>query len=142
LKENIPTDITFDGYGVATVTSEDMILRHVGLVTCDLFRNFLAQMPGSLVLLPLLRPADIAPLALILKQIMYEKGLSNVYLGGISSYCLVLMIVSYIQLHGISQTHRQDGVKKNLGTLLLGFLDYYGKKFDYNAYGISLAPPG
>lgn len=36
-------------------------------------------------------------MVLILKQIIFEAGLSDPYFGGISSYAIILMVVSYMQ---------------------------------------------
>ncbi len=62
-------------------------------------------------------------------------------MGGISSYLLTLMVISFLQLHGGT-----DGTlyhkKKNLGTLLLDFLEYYGRKFDFETTGISISNGG
>ncbi|CAN0151344.1 unnamed protein product, partial [Ectocarpus fasciculatus] len=71
----------------------------------------------------------LRPLALLLKQFMMEKGLSVSYTGGLSSYALTLMVARYLQ----EQTSQMDS-----GSLLLGFLDFYGNHFDPRLTGISV----
>jgi DNA polymerase sigma len=59
---------------------------------------------------------------IILKYILFKRGLSSTYKGGISPYCLLVMIKAYI---------RQAQLVEPLPTSLLeGFLRYYGVQFD------------
>jgi non-canonical poly(A) RNA polymerase PAPD5/7 len=53
--------------------------------------------------------------------------------GGISSYCLVLMIATFLGAYGL------DVRDKNVGALLLDFLELFGKKFDFSRTGISMS---
>lgn len=75
--------------------------------------------------LPLIRP-----LMLILKQFLLDRGLLTAYTGGLSSYCLFLMVARYLQ-----EQPRSIG---DCGSLLMGFLDFYGNCFDPRATGISV----
>lgn len=69
----------------------------------------------------------LAKLVLVLKQFLLQRDLNEVFTGGISSYSLILMTVSFLQLH----PRGGDGPNPNLGTLLLEFFDLYGKHFNY-----------
>jgi Nucleotidyltransferase domain len=60
----------------------------------------------------------IRPLVLVLKQFLLERGLLTSYTGGLSSYCLFLMVARYLQ--------EQLSAYGDGGSLLLGFLDFYG----------------
>lgn len=73
---------------------------------------------------------------------MYLRKLNNSYTGGLSSYCLVLMIVSFLQLYGSRAPAAADGSLKNLGVLLLDFLELYGLKFEFEKLAISIAIGG
>jgi hypothetical protein len=75
--------------------------------------------------LPLIRP-----LMLILKQFLLDRGLLTAYTGGLSSYCLFLMVARYLQ--------EQPRSVSDCGSLLMGFLDFYGNYFDPRATGISV----
>jgi Nucleotidyltransferase domain/Cid1 family poly A polymerase len=75
--------------------------------------------------LPLIRP-----LMLILKQFLLDRGLLTSYTGGISSYCLFLILARYLQ--------EQTQSISDYGSLLMGFLDFHGNHFDPRATGISV----
>ena len=75
--------------------------------------------------LPLIRP-----LMLVLKQFLLHRGLLTAYTGGLSSYCLFLMLARYLQ--------EQPPSSGDCGSLLMGFLDFYGNFFDPRAIGISV----
>ena len=82
---------------------------------------------------------SLTPLVLLLKQFLYERGLNNTYTGGLSSYCLTLMIVSFLQLN-TPEKPKKKGM--NWGKDLLNFLHYFGTKFDFDTTGISLSNGG
>jgi hypothetical protein len=63
--------------------------------------------------LPLIRP-----LVLVLKQFLLDRCLLTAYTGGLSSYCLFLMVARYLQ--------DQPPASGDCGSLLMGFLDFYG----------------
>lgn len=68
-------------------------------------------------------------LVYVLKQFLLQRDLNEVFTGGISSYSLILMCISFLQLHP-----RQDiltNSQANLGVLLIEFFELYGKKFNY-----------
>jgi DNA polymerase sigma len=75
--------------------------------------------------LPLIRP-----LVLVLKQFLLDRALLTSYTGGLSSYCLFLMVARYLQ--------EQPSACGDCGSLLMGFLDFYGNCFDPRATGISV----
>eukprot|EP00511_Aplanochytrium_stocchinoi_P004830 CAMPEP_0204832682 /NCGR_PEP_ID=MMETSP1346-20131115/14416_1 /ASSEMBLY_ACC=CAM_ASM_000771 /TAXON_ID=215587 /ORGANISM="Aplanochytrium stocchinoi, Strain GSBS06" /LENGTH=607 /DNA_ID=CAMNT_0051964659 /DNA_START=445 /DNA_END=2265 /DNA_ORIENTATION=- len=93
----IAVDITFE-----TIT-------HHGLRTCDVVKGFVSEYP------------PLKPLTLVLKQFLVEKGLNDPFVGGLSSYGLVLMIVNMFKLR------YPQGLNSNvnLGTLFIEFLDLY-----------------
>jgi hypothetical protein len=102
----IQLDISFDGPG------------HHGLQAIDMVSEILEE-------LPMLRP-----LVLILKQFLLDRGLLTAYTGGLSSYCLFLMVARYLQ--------EQQTSWGDCGSLLMGFLDFYGNCFDPRTTGISV----
>jgi hypothetical protein len=73
----------------------------------------------------------IRPLVLVLKQFLLDRGLLTAYTGGLSSYCLFLMVTRYCQ----EQPH---STWSDSGALLIGFLDFYGNHFDPRSTGISV----
>ena len=73
----------------------------------------------------------IRPIVLVLKQFLLDRGLLTAYSGGLSSYCLFLMVTRYLQ--------EQATPWLDCGSLLMGFLDFYGNAFDPRSTGISVA---
>ena len=100
-------DISFDGP------------VHHGLEANQMVKEVIAEMPM------------VQPLVLVLKQFLLDRGLLTSYTGGLSSYCLFLMVTKYLQ--------EQPTSWGDCGSLLMGFLDFYGNSFDPRATGISVS---
>ena len=96
-----------------------------GIQTAELIREYKRQYPV------------LSKLVLVLKQFLLQHDLNEVFTGGISSYSLILMCISFLQLHP-----RQNFKNVNLGVLLLEFLELYGRKFNYLTTGISIKNGG
>lgn len=99
---------------------------HTGLRTAALVRELTAQFPA------------IVPLALVLKQFLTDRSLDHPYTGGLSSYCLVLLITRFLQ----HQHHLGWPFQQNLGSLLMDFLHFFGCVFDPRRMGISIRGGG
>ena len=97
---------------------------HNGLECVRLVQEFLAE------------NEVIEPLILVLKQLLKASNLNNPYFGGLSSYALFLMIVSFLQ----SMDVPKELAKVNLGRILVQFLGFYGA-FDQDNLGISCHLP-
>ena len=54
------------------------------------------------------------------------RDMNEVWTGGISSYGLILMAVSFLQ------NNSTDVSEVNLGVLLIQFFELYGKRFNYD----------
>nr|CAD7399698.1 unnamed protein product [Timema cristinae] len=78
-------------------------------------------------------------LVFVLKHFLLQRDLNEVFTGGISSYSLILMTISFLQLHP-----RQDAFSPtaNLGVLLIEFFELYGRKFNYMKTGIRIKDGG
>lgn len=97
-----------------------------GVKSAELIQQFIRQYP----VLP--------KLVYVLKQFLLERDLNEVFTGGISSYSLILMCISFLQLH-----HRTDVFKQvNLGVLLIEFFELYGRRFNYMQTGIRIRDGG
>jgi DNA polymerase sigma len=108
---------------------------------------------------------SLKPLLLVVKQFLNEQGLNDIVTGGISSYCLIIILIAYLQsLRGVTTVHARDeeqtdGVKSSgswmsdspapalppspspaldLGGMLIGFLDLMGRHLDFSRTGIRL----
>ncbi|XP_003747415.1 non-canonical poly(A) RNA polymerase protein Trf4-1 [Galendromus occidentalis] len=82
----------------------------------------------------------LAKLIFVLKQYLSLHGLNEVFHGGISSYSLTLMILSFLQLHPEQEMVRSD--KPETGKLLVEFLEFYGDRFEYDKMGIRIRDGG
>ena len=78
-------------------------------------------------------------LLFVIKHFLTERGLNEVYTGGIGSYSLVLLIVSFLQLHPRRAATDND---TNLGVLLIEFFELYGRHFNYHQTGIEVRGGG
>ncbi|XP_062834006.1 terminal nucleotidyltransferase 4A isoform X2 [Anolis carolinensis] len=78
-------------------------------------------------------------LILVLKQFLLQRDLNEVFTGGISSYSLILMAISFLQLHPRIDARKLD---ENLGMLLIEFFELYGRNFNYLKTGIRIKNGG
>nr|XP_060505756.1 terminal nucleotidyltransferase 4B [Panthera onca] len=98
-----------------------------GVRAADLIKDFTKKYP----VLPYL--------VLVLKQFLLQRDLNEVFTGGIGSYSLFLMAVSFLQLHP-----REDACipNTNYGVLLIEFFELYGRHFNYLKTGIRIKDGG
>ena len=101
-----------------------------GLRTGKLVRSYIDAMP------------PLRPLVLVLKFFLSQRGLNETFTGGVGSYMLQLMVVSFLQ-----QRHRTDRATglvspQNLGSLLLEFFELYGRDLNYTTTAISVRHHG
>ena len=78
------------------------------------------------------RYPQIKPLTLLIKHLVKKNNLSNVYEGGFSSHSIFIMVASNVR-----QLLRNKN-SLNLGDLLISFLHFYGKVFNYTNTTIDL----
>jgi len=83
--------------------------------------------------------SQLRPLVLVLKYFLLQRGLNEPYSGGIGSYTLVLMLVSFLQMRSCNQP---DSDFMDLGILLRDFLEFYGSKFNYYCTGVNVLDGG
>ena len=80
---------------------------------------------------------SVRPLVMVVKQLLQQRALSEVFTGGLGSYSVTLLALSFLQLHPKIQ-QGEIVPERNLGTLLMEFLELYGKNFGYDECGISV----
>lgn len=108
------------------ISIQDM--KHYGLKCVDLVKEFMNSYEA------------LEPLLFSLKNILKNANLNDPYTGGMSSYGLILMLVSFLQ----NQSDNKKSIKpneNNLGRLFLEFLWYYGLMFDHSKYVINTYRP-
>ncbi|XP_059651589.1 uncharacterized protein LOC132299140 isoform X2 [Cornus florida] len=99
---------------------------HTGFQTTELVKELTEQFPAA------------TPLALVLKQFLSDRSLDQSYSGGLSSYCLILLITRFLQ----HEHHLGRPINQNLGSLLMDFLYFFGNVFDPRQMRISVQGSG
>lgn len=68
-------------------------------------------------------------LSLLVKHFLYQRNMNAVFSGGLGSYAVLLMVISFLQHHPLVRSKKINPLK-NLGVLFFEFLDFYGNKFN------------
>ncbi|BGP26528.1 DNA polymerase sigma subunit [Rhodotorula toruloides] len=76
-------------------------------------------------------------MVLLVKAFLAQRGMNEVFTGGLGSYSIICMVISFLQLHPKIQTATINP-NRNLGLLFVEFLELYGKHFNYDQAGITL----
>jgi hypothetical protein len=87
---------------------------HHGIAALDLVSQIMQELPM------------IRPLVIVLKQFLNHRGLLTAYTGGLSSYGLFLLVTRYLQ--------EQPSSWGDCGSLLMGFLDFYGNNVSSTSF--------
>lgn len=91
----------------------------------------------------------LKPLTLVIKYYLKQRFLNDTWSGGIGSYTLVMMVISYLQQRRKEKrTESGNGEpnqapeEENMASLLIGFFQFYGRQFDYIENVISVKEGG
>ena len=107
-------------------------------ISVDISFNSLSGIKAAQVIKMFKQQFPILPkLVSIIKQFLLERDLSQVFTGGLSSYAVTILVISFLQLHP-----RRDPCSDNLGVLLIEFLHLYGHDFNYSSLAISIRNGG
>lgn len=108
----------------------DVIINRLdGLETSGFIREHMEIFPA------------LQPLVLFLKLFLLQRGLHETFGGGLGSYLLVCLVLSFLQRHPSSR-NPQTYPKTTLGNLLFDLFRHYGQEFRYGSVGISLLGGG
>lgn len=79
----------------------------------------------------------LRPLVMLLKLYLQQRNLNETFRGGVGSYLLFCLVLSFLQQHRLchSEAFRD---RANLGHLLFDFFQLYGRDFNYESTGISV----
>jgi non-canonical poly(A) RNA polymerase PAPD5/7 len=80
-------------------------------------------------------------LVFITKMFLSQRSLNEVYSGGLGSYSIVCLAISFLQMHPKVRSGEIDA-DQNLGVLVIEFFEFYGRYFNYRETGISLVSGG
>ncbi|XP_053992450.1 non-canonical poly(A) RNA polymerase protein Trf4-1-like isoform X2 [Hylaeus volcanicus] len=83
----------------------------------------------------------LRPLIMIIKLFLYQRRLGETYRGGIGSYLLFVLCLSFLQQHKILACEKLSS-SVGLGHLVLDFFKLYGMDFNYDAICISVRNGG
>jgi non-canonical poly(A) RNA polymerase PAPD5/7 len=113
-----------------------------GLTAITVIKKYLEHFPA------------LRPLILVIKAYLNQRGMNEVYKGGLGSYSIICMAISFLQvgivslsslliLEAFCQMHPKIRLgeidpAENLGVLLVEFFELYGFYFNYNTIGISI----
>ncbi|ORY84948.1 hypothetical protein BCR37DRAFT_345340, partial [Protomyces lactucae-debilis] len=103
--------------------------KPTGLVAAGVVKRYCQQMPA------------LRPLVIFIKHFLNMRGMNEVYLGGLGSYAITCLVISFLQRHpkiASGQIKSED----NLGVLAVEFLELYGKRFNYDVVGININGTG
>ena len=98
-----------------------------GLKSVELIKSYLDEFPC------------LKPLVMVLKQFLIQRDFNEVWTGGIGSYSLIMMVVSFLQLHPRIDCRSPD---VNYGVLLIEFFELYGRSFNYTKTAIRVHDGG
>ena len=115
--------ITSSDYGNINIDISIYDDKHYGLKRVFLIESYLKEY------------SVLRPIILALKTILKNANLNNPNLGGLSSYGLILMVVSYIQSKRDNNVYQEEE-EDIIGKTFHGFLGHYGIYFDFNKYVI------
>lgn len=108
-------------------------------VRVDISFNTDASVKSVAMIKTYLKKFPLLPyLFLTLKHFLVQRDLNEVFTGGISSYCLLLLTVSFFQRPQLRMHHQQ----MDLGIMLMEFLELYGRNLNYQRIGIKIKDGG
>ncbi|KAJ3965614.1 hypothetical protein EV361DRAFT_966740 [Lentinula raphanica] len=80
-------------------------------------------------------------LILFTKLFLAQRSMNSTFTGGLSSYSLLCLALSFLQMHPKIRRGEIDP-DENLGVLLVEFFELYGRMFNYGNVGISVRDGG
>ncbi|CAD8113533.1 unnamed protein product [Paramecium primaurelia] len=104
----IQVDISFFGH-----------IQHQGLISTELTCYWLQEYQ------------ELKTITLLFKSLLKKRGLNDQSKGGISSFCLVLIVVAFLEYY-----YQQNAGFHSIGLATYKFLEFYGTKFNPHSMGI------
>jgi non-canonical poly(A) RNA polymerase PAPD5/7 len=109
------------------------INQESGLLAGSIINSFLKDMKGC--------GLALRSLIMVTKAFLSQRSMNEVFTGGLGSYSIVCMAISFLQMHPKIRRGEIDP-EKNLGVLLMEFFELYGCNFNFVNVGISLREGG
>lgn len=126
-KARVPIIKFVTNYGHLSV---DININHVnGVFAGKMVLGLLKELPA------------LRALVLVTKAFLAQRSMNEVFSGGLGSYSIVCLAVSFLQMHPKIRRGEIDP-SKNLGVLVMEFFELYGCYFNYHEVGISIRNGG
>jgi non-canonical poly(A) RNA polymerase PAPD5/7 len=110
--------------------SVDISLNQVnGVAAGKMISRYLRELPA------------LRGLVMVTKAFLSQRSMNEVYTGGLGSYSIVCLAISFLQMHPKIRRGEIDP-SQNLGVLVIEFFELYGCYFNYEEVGISLRDGG
>lgn len=110
-----------------------------GIVSGNIINGFLRDMHGSGT--GGKGSMALRSLVMITKAFLSQRSMNEVFTGGLGSYSIVCLAISFLQMHPKIRRGEIDA-EKNLGVLVMEFFELYGCYFNYEEVGISVRDGG
>lgn len=118
-------------------------LDHIVGVSVDILFNNSSGLSTATLMKRLAREfPPLRPLTIVLKTFLVQRKLNDTYTGGIGSFVLTCLIVSFLQMRCKVSSTLPTPLNWNLGSLLIDFFGLYGTTFNFNEIGISIRNNG
>ena len=106
-----------------------------GVAAGKIINGFLKDMHGTG------RGLALRSLIMVAKLFLSQRNMNEVFTGGLGSYSIVCLAISFLQMHPKIRRGEIDA-EKNLGVLVIEFFELYGCYFNYDEVGISVRDGG
>mgnify|MGYP003571313483 CR=1 FL=1 len=106
--------------------------NYMNIINIDISLNSANNLQLQFIKDTLIKYPEIKYLIKILKKLLQLKQMNNSYKGGMSSYCLFLLLYSYIKLYFNKDNSNIIINNLDYGSLLTGFLFHYINYVDFN----------
>ncbi|EMD38132.1 hypothetical protein CERSUDRAFT_49354 [Gelatoporia subvermispora B] len=100
-----------------------------GVAAGKMINHFLSELPA------------LRALVFVVKSFLSQRSMNEVFTGGLGSYSIVCLAISFLQHHPKIRRGEIDP-SKNLGVLVMEFFELYGCYFNYEEVGISVRDGG
>lgn len=87
------------------------------------------------------RQPAVRPLTLVLKYFLQMRALNTVFHGGLGSYTIMCLVISFLQMHPLVQSG-MIRAHENLGVLLMELFELYGRNHNSATVGINVKEGG
>ncbi|KXN91438.1 Poly(A) RNA polymerase cid14 [Leucoagaricus sp. SymC.cos] len=104
-----------------------------GVIGGQVIKGFLQSMTANGIAL--------RSLVFITKLFLSQRSMNEVFTGGLGSYSIVCLAISFLQMHPKIRRGEIEP-EKNLGVLVMEFFELYGCYFNYDEVGISVRDGG